>query len=94
VKFLAVLMLLMVGCASAPLTEDEQYEREDRIVQDSMVWKLCQRHYSNAGRPTLHKGHRHDRRSKSAGRRTREMRDDIATNGCRRIFEQIMGENQ
>jgi len=92
VKSLAVLMLLMVGCASAPLTEDEQYAREDRIVRDMGVWSVCQRVYHGAGRPTIHKGHRHDGRSKSIGRQVDEMRDDIASNGCRRIYEQVIGE--
>lgn len=28
-----LMFILLAGCASAPLTEDEQYEREDREIQ-------------------------------------------------------------
>ena len=94
VLLLALMLLSLVGCASAPLTVDEQYEREDRITQDGEVWSLCKRVHAASGNPTWHIGHTHGKQSKSRTREVSEMRDDISTNGCRRIYKQVQGERR
>jgi len=92
IALFVALFLGVAGCASAPLTVDEEYAREDRITQDREVWSLCERVHAASGNPTWHIGHTHGKKSKSRSRRISEMRDDIFTNGCRRIYKKVEGE--
>lgn len=54
-------LILLTGCASAPLTDDEQFAREYKLAMAIENWAACERIYANAGKPTIHMDHMHTR---------------------------------
>jgi len=75
---LALLTLLLVGCAST-LTPDE---RQYRDVENALKWDACQKIYAEHGKPTISK-HAHGRTRKH---RPHEVREDLILNNCQSIL--------
>ena len=87
-----VLVAMMAGCA--PLTEQHQYERQDRVNVRLDIWEVCQRAYSVHGK-AMRSNHDHSRRR--AGGRVHtdaEVSEDIRLNNCRWIWKQYQRRNQ
>jgi hypothetical protein len=88
---LAVILYACVGCA--PLTEQEQYERQDRINQRLDIWNLCKAVYDQNG-AIMTSRHNHDRSTASGRVHTDdEVRDDILVNNCMWIWKQYERRN-
>ena len=88
----ALLVCAMSGCAGQ-LTEQQEYDRDDRRVQANDMWRRCLHLYESVGVPTYHVGHEHDRRTgevhggKAVKRQA--VRDDIHSNNCKQIIRQL-----
>ena len=76
----------------------EKYEGEEleqcskdvhdyRAAMDEENWALCARLYANAGIPTYHRDHSHDK-MRASTKRTREawVKDDLLVNRCRALI--------
>lgn len=91
---LAVIIVSCHGCATT-YTEQEQYEINDKRAKDLEIWTLCQKVYKKQGAILWHVGHElHENRSHKPhlNRQVAEMREDIRSNDCRRIYNEVMKE--
>ena len=88
------ILLLLVGCSTAP-TEEEQEERLYRLEREANNWYFCQRVYKGLGRPTVHVDHQHDRKGRVKGtenQRQVAVRDDLWRNHCKRLLGEAYEE--
>ena len=78
-RYEITLFIVLAGCASQPLTEVEEYNRQI----DLQNWALCEAVYEKVGHYTYHIGHSH------VSGRTRPdwVKDDLITNHCRMILK-------
>lgn len=82
-KILLVVTLCLWGCASVPLTEDEEFEREAQRAYDLENWAMCEEIYRQYGKPTFHNGHLHGERDRI---RPHDIKSDLMVNGCRLLL--------
>jgi hypothetical protein len=80
-------LILLVGCAGGPLTEEELFEEEMRRSHDLENWDLCRRILKHHGRYTVHYDHQHGKRDKIW---PWMIRDDLVSNKCQYIIPQEM----
>ena len=81
---LYILTTLMLGCASAPLTEDEQFERDTQRAYDVDNWVYCKEIYdAHAIRYPVHMDHQHGPRDRV---RPWMIEADLMYNNCQVII--------
>jgi hypothetical protein len=86
-KFLtAFCILILCGCASKPLTEEQIEEREWNRAMDRENWALCEQLYKQAGKPTYHIDHSHSKGVGKSRNRHWWIESDLLTNQCRRVL--------
>ena len=80
---LFIALVLIFGCASEPLTEEEEFERDYKRGMEVENWVRCEQIYANAGKPTMHMDHIHTKHSRI---RRWMIHRDLFTNHCRYLL--------
>jgi hypothetical protein len=89
-KLLLFVMIIFTGCATAPLTEAEQFEREYKYAQLHDEWLFCRAVVRNSG--GIWWSTFHITRAMEAGRERPsklDMNFDMGKNHCHFILKQV-----
>jgi hypothetical protein len=90
-RIILICISIMVGCSglgacSTVLTEDELFARDWKRGIDAQNWELCDYAYRKAGRPTVHRDHRHTRHGIRHMNPDAAIRSDLLQNDCRIVL--------
>ena len=83
---LGAITLIVLGCSSNPLTEEQEYNRQI----DLQNWLLCEAVYESSGRPTIHYNHTH--RNLRGNSLAYAVKQDLIDNSCRMILRDYWAE--
>ena len=82
-RYCCLSLILLAGCASSPLSEDEQFKRDWKHAMERENWAACERAYEQVGKATLHWDHTHRKHRKIY---QWMIKRDLADNNCHYIL--------
>jgi hypothetical protein len=85
-----LMLLLMAGCTTTPLTEEQEIEREYQFEQEYQEWIMCRKVYDKVNTPWFSHWHMTARVKNGKARPRRwDIRNDLFINNCDYILRRI-----